>query len=61
MLMRSLEILERNPSPTAEEVRGQIASNICRCTGYKFITEAVLDAADRLSADTPPAATEARS
>jgi carbon-monoxide dehydrogenase small subunit len=48
MLMRSLEILERNPSPTAEEVRGQIASNICRCTGYKFITEAVCDAAERL-------------
>lgn len=51
MLMRSVEILERNPEPTPAEVREQLAGNICRCTGYKFITEAVCDAAQRMRAD----------
>jgi aerobic-type carbon monoxide dehydrogenase small subunit (CoxS/CutS family) len=51
MLMRSLEILERNPDPTPAEVREQIAGNICRSTGYKFITEAVCDAAERMRED----------
>jgi carbon-monoxide dehydrogenase small subunit len=48
MLMRAQEILARNPDPTAEQVRAAIASNLCRCTGYQFITEAVLAAAARL-------------
>ncbi len=39
--MRACEILEQNPDPTAEQVREGIASNLCRCTGYQFITEAV--------------------
>lgn len=50
MLMRSVEILQRNPEPTPAEVREQLAGNICRCTGYKFITEAVCDAAQRMRA-----------
>ena len=48
MLMRAQEILAQNPDPTAEQVRAAIASNLCRCTGYQFITEAVLAAAVRL-------------
>jgi len=48
MLMRSLELLRENPQPSAEEVRDGIASNLCRCTGYQFIIEAVLDAAQRM-------------
>jgi aerobic-type carbon monoxide dehydrogenase small subunit (CoxS/CutS family) len=48
MLMRSLELLTENPQPSADEVREGIASNLCRCTGYQFIIEAVLDAADRM-------------
>jgi aerobic-type carbon monoxide dehydrogenase small subunit (CoxS/CutS family) len=48
MLMRAQEILARNPDPTAEQVRAAIASNLCRCTGYQFITEAVLAAAARM-------------
>lgn len=51
MLMRSVEILDRNPDPTPAQVREQLAGNLCRCTGYKFITEAVCDAARRLRAD----------
>jgi aerobic-type carbon monoxide dehydrogenase small subunit (CoxS/CutS family) len=48
MLMRAQEILAQNPDPTAEQVRAAIASNLCRCTGYQFITEAVLAAAPRM-------------
>jgi aerobic carbon-monoxide dehydrogenase small subunit len=48
MLMRSLELLTENPDPSADEVREGIASNLCRCTGYQFIIEAVLDAAERM-------------
>ncbi len=48
MLLRAQEILQRNPDPTAEQVREQIASNLCRCTGYQFIVEAVLAAAETM-------------
>ena len=44
MLMRACEILEQNPDPTPEQVREGIASNLCRCTGYQFIIEAVVAA-----------------
>jgi aerobic-type carbon monoxide dehydrogenase small subunit (CoxS/CutS family) len=48
MLMLAQEILAQNPDPTAEQVRAAIASNLCRCTGYQFIAEAVLAAAARM-------------
>src|SRR5213079_2445407 len=48
MLMRAREILAQNPDPTPEQVRAGIASNLCRCTGYQFIAEAVLAAAARM-------------
>jgi carbon-monoxide dehydrogenase small subunit len=50
MLMRACEILARNPDPTPAQVRSEIASNLCRCTGYQFITDAVLAAAARMRA-----------
>ena len=50
MLMRASEILAENPDPSPAEVREAIASNLCRCTGYQFITEAVLGAAERMRA-----------
>ena len=53
MLMRACEIIEQNPDPTPEQVREGIASNLCRCTGYQFITEAVCAAAARLRVDEP--------
>jgi carbon-monoxide dehydrogenase small subunit len=56
MLMRSCEILADNPDPTPQEVREEIASNLCRCTGYQFIVEAVCAAAPRMrAADSEPA------
>ncbi|WP_323192289.1 (2Fe-2S)-binding protein [Halostella sp. PRR32] len=51
MIMRSKALLEENPDPTETEVREALADNLCRCTGYKKIVEAVLDAADRMDGD----------
>ncbi|MFC5994057.1 (2Fe-2S)-binding protein [Pseudonocardia hispaniensis] len=50
MLMRACELLEHNPEPTPTQVREGIASNLCRCTGYQYIVEAVLAAAARVRA-----------
>jgi len=40
-------LLERNPNPSEDEVRREIAGNICRCTGYVKIVEAIMLAAKR--------------
>ena len=45
MLVAAKALLERNPDPTEEEARYWLAGNLCRCTGYNKIIEAVLDAA----------------
>lgn len=50
MLLRSLEFLRENANPTREQAREAIASNLCRCTGYQFIVDAILDAAQRMRA-----------
>jgi aerobic carbon-monoxide dehydrogenase small subunit len=55
MLIRAQEILANDPNPTPASVREQISGNLCRCTGYQFIVESILDAADRMSGDAQPA------
>ncbi|PYT80037.1 MAG: carbon monoxide dehydrogenase [Acidobacteria bacterium] len=45
MIMASKQILDRNPSPTEEEVRHGLEGNVCRCTGYQHIVNAVKAAA----------------
>ena len=45
MLMAAKALLDHNPSPTRDEVVNAIAGNICRCTGYEPIINAVLAAA----------------
>ena len=50
MLLRATEFLRENPAPTRAEAREAIASNLCRCTGYQFIVDSLLDAAARLQA-----------
>ena len=45
MIMTVAELLERNPNPTAAEVRAGLEGNICRCTGYQNIVKATLAAA----------------
>ncbi len=46
MIMTVVELLQRNPHPTADEVRKGLEGNICRCTGYQNIVRAVLAAAE---------------
>lgn len=45
MLMSATHLLETNPSPTRPEIRRAIAGNLCRCTGYAFIVDAIEAAA----------------
>jgi len=47
-LIAARSLLERNPNPTEEQVRYWLAGNLCRCTGYHKIVEAVLDAATEM-------------
>jgi aerobic-type carbon monoxide dehydrogenase small subunit (CoxS/CutS family) len=44
-LMASTALLERNPTPTADDVRSALTGNLCRCANYNAIVEAVLAAA----------------
>ena len=48
MLMMSKGLLEENPNPTEEDIRFALSGNLCRCTGYAKIVQAVQDAAVEL-------------
>jgi carbon-monoxide dehydrogenase small subunit len=50
MIMAARDLLEENPHPTADEVRLALEGNLCRCTGYQNIVNAVLAAAGNGSA-----------
>jgi len=50
MLMSARALLARNPHPTESEIRHGISGNLCRCTGYNKIVEAIQYAADKLGA-----------
>jgi len=41
MIMAASQILDRNPNPSREEIRHGLEGNLCRCTGYQHIVEAV--------------------
>lgn len=41
MMMRAVELLEKNPNPSEEEIRWGISGNLCRCTGYNNIVKAI--------------------
>lgn len=47
ILLASMSLLESNPRPTRDEIREALAGNLCRCTGYAKIIEAVERAAER--------------
>jgi len=49
MLISAYALLRDNPHPTEQEVKRGIEGNICRCTGFTKILEAILDAAERVT------------
>ena len=48
MVVAATELLAVNPSPTEAEVREHMSGNVCRCTGYHFIVDSILAAAEAL-------------
>jgi carbon-monoxide dehydrogenase small subunit len=48
MIMTTVGLLRDNPSPTEADVRRALSGNLCRCTGYRQIIDAVLEAAEAL-------------
>ena len=48
MIMRAYRLLQENPSPTDAEIRMGISGNLCRCTGYQNIVNAIRTAADAM-------------
>lgn len=46
MVLSAVNLLEQNPKPNEMEIREAIAGNLCRCTGYQQIIEAILDVID---------------
>ncbi len=47
MIMSSAGLLDENPDPSREEIKQGLSGNLCRCTGYRFIIDAVEDASER--------------
>ena len=47
MLMTTTALLQRNPHPTEDEIKDALVGNLCRCTGYVRIIQAVQSAADK--------------
>jgi len=49
MIIAGVQILQRNPRPTEEQIRHQLEGNLCRCTGYHNIVKAIQYAADKMA------------
>ncbi len=49
LIMSTKSLLDDNPAPTRQEISKAIAGNLCRCTGYAHILDAIEDAAERIS------------
>ena len=52
MILAAAQILERNPNPSQDEIRHGLEGNLCRCTGYQHIVEAVEYAAGKTKSKT---------
>ena len=51
MIMAAAQILDRNPDPSESEIRHGLEGNLCRCTGYQHIVEAVQNAARKMKGE----------
>jgi carbon-monoxide dehydrogenase small subunit len=51
MIMSAKHLLDKNPNPSEEEIRWGISGNLCRCTGYNKIVEAIQYASEKLQQD----------
>ena len=52
VIMAAKALLDRNPAPSRQEIKEATAGNLCRCTGYNQIVEAIEDAAKQLRKET---------
>ena len=52
MIVAAAQLLERNPDPSEEEIRHGLEGNLCRCTGYHHIVQAVQCAAKKMKSQT---------
>jgi len=48
MIISAKGLLDQNPKPSRDEIRKAISGNLCRCTGYKKIIEAIEEAAQKI-------------
>ena len=48
MILAAKALLDRNPQPSREEIAGALCGNLCRCTGYTPILDAIEDAAEKM-------------
>jgi carbon-monoxide dehydrogenase small subunit len=53
MIVSAIDLLQRNPNPSDDEIRAGLEGNLCRCTGYENIVRAVRSAAESLRDHTP--------
>ncbi|MCL4551677.1 MAG: (2Fe-2S)-binding protein [Bacteroidetes bacterium] len=54
MVLSASALLDKNPDPTEEEIKDAIAGNLCRCTGYKQIINAVKETAKEINSASKP-------
>lgn len=59
MILSSVDLLNRNPNPDLDEIRHGLEGNLCRCTGYQHILNAVKSAARKMRAKKPMATGQA--
>ncbi len=60
MIITSLDLLDKNPNPSEHEIKDALSGNVCRCTGYKKIVEAVAEYADEKNGKPKKVKKEAR-
>lgn len=55
MIMSAKNLLDKNPEPSVPDIRDALSGNLCRCTGYTKIIEAIVEAGETMSSSGTPA------